>query len=889
MRVLGLIIKKAFKKVDKILFSILLFGLDPRMINAIISNRDKFKDKVTSQSTWDKFQKNISGKRLILIGLDGVCPYFIKKYENTYDIACVYTFNRTENVREYSNVPIKDISTFRKNIYGGNNVYLIASSYHVKEYSDFLKDNGITDYFCYVEMETKKKNVMLRIPIIKFRYVFLYQFFHRDGLATNYIFFPIAAILRKLRMPGFYGEDQKKICALKDRHKGERCFIVATGPSLSVKDVEMLKDEITFSVNGIFKMYKNTSWRPTYYALCDPYVYIDYIKKGYIINLDEFSKEENFFPTRLKKELQKYNAGKKTIQIPFCYLNHLLSDKAVKFHYSDDPVWGYYNMRTVACYCANLAQHMGFTEIYFLGTDCDYITNGQHFSDEKSPNLLEYNQLKKAQELLIDAFSFLKKEMDKRGIAVYNATRGGALEVFPRVELEKVLGIENKDESNAFKYDDIGKMEEDVQQESVEAIDATCPDEPVVVDVSVIMLTYNHERYLRQAIDSILSQETEYSIEILVGDDASTDDTQDIIREYAERYPAIIRPVLHTENVGASRNAWELFKKARGRYIANLEGDDYWTNIHKLQRQISFLEENPDYIGCTHACKWVNQYGKAHMHIKINNGQRSTGDYSLEDLKDGIWQLPGQTGALVYRNIYLNCSEDLKSLILLDRMQCDRSIAMILVALGPIRCMPEVMSNYRYIDTATTSHAARYKRDITRKQSMIRYLQNLEGLTKTLFDEEIFFDKRREMIFRNAVEDCWPNISQNQKIVLNQMIEESGQPEYYRELFSRTLDAMAEQRDKAVITKFKGTIKTVFFFFPRKGKAIIKWTRRKCLSPILDVSNLMLRNVNATNNQIGKVSQKADMLMERIQLLEEKIIKLEANRHMDVDNSENGQ
>lgn len=127
------------------------------------------------------------------------------------------------------------------------------------------------------------------------------------------------------------------------------------------------------------------------------------------------------------------------------------------------------------------------------------------------------------------------------------------------------------------------------------------------MDVSVIMLTYCHERYIRKALDSVLVQKTQLRYEILIGDDASQDGTQTIIKEYAERYPDVIKPIFHTESLGATRNANSLIQKAKGKYIAELEGDDYWSDPLKMQKQWEFLESNPQYIGCCSKCIVVDE------------------------------------------------------------------------------------------------------------------------------------------------------------------------------------------------------------------------------------------------------------------------------------------
>ena len=119
--------------------------------------------------------------------------------------------------------------------------------------------------------------------------------------------------------------------------------------------------------------------------------------------------------------------------------------------------------------------------------------------------------------------------------------------------------------------------------------------EQYTVDVTVQVLTYFHENYVAQCLDSILAQETELRYEVLVGDDASGDRTPEIIREYAARYPDIIFPTLREENVGANQNGTDLIEHARGKYIAVLEGDDFWLDPHKLQKQWEFLEAHPEY------------------------------------------------------------------------------------------------------------------------------------------------------------------------------------------------------------------------------------------------------------------------------------------------------
>ncbi|MDP4184308.1 MAG: glycosyltransferase [Bacteroidota bacterium] len=113
--------------------------------------------------------------------------------------------------------------------------------------------------------------------------------------------------------------------------------------------------------------------------------------------------------------------------------------------------------------------------------------------------------------------------------------------------------------------------------------------------VSIYMITYNHEKYITQAIDSILTQNVQFNYEIVIGEDCSQDSTRSIIMEFAQKFPGIFNLILQEHNVGIFENQMAVFKACRGKYIALLEGDDYWTDPFKLQKQVDFMEANPEY------------------------------------------------------------------------------------------------------------------------------------------------------------------------------------------------------------------------------------------------------------------------------------------------------
>lgn len=119
--------------------------------------------------------------------------------------------------------------------------------------------------------------------------------------------------------------------------------------------------------------------------------------------------------------------------------------------------------------------------------------------------------------------------------------------------------------------------------------------------VSVVMITYNHEKFIEQAVNSVLMQETDFDYEIIIGEDCSTDRTREILIELQKQHPDKIKLVLQPRNVGGIPNLISAFDMAAGDYVAFLEGDDYWTSPHKLQRQVDYMEAHPDCLLCFHA------------------------------------------------------------------------------------------------------------------------------------------------------------------------------------------------------------------------------------------------------------------------------------------------
>lgn len=217
--------------------------------------------------------------------------------------------------------------------------------------------------------------------------------------------------------------------------------------------------------------------------------------------------------------------------------------------------------------------------------------------------------------------------------------------------------------------------------------------------VSVMVITYNHERYIGQAIDSILMQEHDFEIEINIIDDCSTDNTQRIARDYQLRYPRIINCYFNEQNVGhiaTQLNTFRGFQTLRGEYFALLEGDDYWTDSQKLREQVEFLENNAEFVACAHNTLKVFDDGRPSEHflpLKTFNRERAT----IVDLitMAGVFHL----SSIVYRNVFgLNPPQCLAS-----RCSCEVTINMVYGQFGDFHCINKYMSAYRVHDSGVFS------------------------------------------------------------------------------------------------------------------------------------------------------------------------------------------
>lgn len=147
------------------------------------------------------------------------------------------------------------------------------------------------------------------------------------------------------------------------------------------------------------------------------------------------------------------------------------------------------------------------------------------------------------------------------------------------------------------------------------------------IQVSVCVVTYNQEKYIAECLESLVTQQTNFKFEIIIGEDCSTDNTRNIVKQYAEKYPDIIIAILHEKNLGPFDNVKEVYNKAKGKYIAHMDGDDF-ALPGKLQKQFDILESNHDCVICAHNMQLFDGEGnnKGNDHIFFDEGKYSKFD-----------------------------------------------------------------------------------------------------------------------------------------------------------------------------------------------------------------------------------------------------------------------
>jgi glycosyltransferase involved in cell wall biosynthesis len=235
--------------------------------------------------------------------------------------------------------------------------------------------------------------------------------------------------------------------------------------------------------------------------------------------------------------------------------------------------------------------------------------------------------------------------------------------------------------------------------------------------VSICCATYNHEKYLAQTLESFLMQNVSFPLEVVIGEDCSTDRTPRIARDYAARFPGLVRMITSDVNVGVSRNAFRIRAAARGKYIALCEGDDYWTDPCKLQKQVDFLEKNPEFTVSAHWVRNVDGSGEP-LEQQVFTGSTCPEVFGVEEAIHGT---PTHMNSWVFRTSALRSIPQSKMDLVLSLPAHDEPLLLLLLVQGKGFCFPETMGVWRH-------HSGGYwspRSELNRRLALLQYYYSL--------------------------------------------------------------------------------------------------------------------------------------------------------------------
>lgn len=255
--------------------------------------------------------------------------------------------------------------------------------------------------------------------------------------------------------------------------------------------------------------------------------------------------------------------------------------------------------------------------------------------------------------------------------------------------------------------------------------------------VSVCVITYNHVRFIRKTLEGVLSQQTNFYFEVLIGEDSSTDGTHEIALEYEISYPGKVRVITHHRkdviyvngNPTGRWNYIDTLAKATGKYIAFVEGDDYWTDPLKLQKQVDLMESRPDLIMCGHWC--INVDDKDELLAKqFCTGVGVAAEFSAKQ---------ALSSTVLHPNTWLFRNFDLINhpayLLLLKLPAADDPMCLILLGQGDGYCIQEFMSAYRIHEGGTWSTKSRLRKEF----EMLQYQLSATKLVRNNLLPEIIW------------------------------------------------------------------------------------------------------------------------------------------------------
>lgn len=209
--------------------------------------------------------------------------------------------------------------------------------------------------------------------------------------------------------------------------------------------------------------------------------------------------------------------------------------------------------------------------------------------------------------------------------------------------------------------------------------------------VSIICITYNQEKFIRQALESFVMQKTKFDFEAIIGDDCSTDETREIIKEFEKKYPKIIKPIYRKKNLGAANNLINLLSGVKNEYVSICEGDDFFLDPFKLQKQVDFLEKNPHYSMCFHSVKAIYENHSRSDEILPTIEQRF--EKQIFEIKDLLMRNFIYTSSVMYRWRFTD--EKFENFFPKNILPCDWFLHLLHAQKGKIGFSNDVMAIYR--------------------------------------------------------------------------------------------------------------------------------------------------------------------------------------------------
>lgn len=271
-------------------------------------------------------------------------------------------------------------------------------------------------------VELAKKNIVLGIFIRIACFL---------GMELMTVWFELRGFLRKFDIGG---KNYKKLKEYKNKYNGKRCFIIATGPSLTMHDLEAIKGEISFGMNSICKKYNDITFRPTFYGIQD---YMVYSEMNTMIHEEYDAKDNIFISDRITHQFKDIDHKWNVFPLNYSYNAYNRWFKNIfNVSVSGDIYRCVYDGFSITISLLQIAMYMGFSEIYLLGADCNFIKGNLHFVEYS--NTVD-TTIDTAAERNLAGYRAVKKYADANGIKIYNATRGGKLEVFERVNFDEII------------------------------------------------------------------------------------------------------------------------------------------------------------------------------------------------------------------------------------------------------------------------------------------------------------------------------------------------------------------------------------------------------------------------------------------------------------------